>query len=105
MEVTLVSIVAGAAVHLQARHRSREAAEQRRPDHSRQRGAPKFIDALAEAADRAAKDKKDKKEKGNYFPVFMMVGSSGVEGSNAARLSGQQAVQADVQRAPRPSTS
>ena len=45
-------------------------------------GAPKFIDALGEAADRAAKDKKDKKEKGNYFPVIMMVGSSGLEGSN-----------------------
>jgi hypothetical protein len=47
-------------------------------------GAPKFIDALTEAADRVAKDKKDKnKEKGNYFPVIMMVGSSGLEGSNA----------------------
>jgi len=47
-------------------------------------GAPKFIDAISEAADRAAKDKKDKnKEKGNYFPVIMMVGSSGLEGSNA----------------------
>jgi len=46
-------------------------------------GAPKFIDALSEAVDRAAKDKKDKKEKGNYFPVIMMVGSSGLEGSNA----------------------
>lgn len=46
-------------------------------------GAPKFIDALAEAADRINKDKADKnKEKGNYFPVMMMVGSSGVEGSN-----------------------
>ena len=46
-------------------------------------GAPKFIDALAEAADRVDKDKKDKnKEKGNYFPVFMMVGSAGLEGSN-----------------------
>ncbi|HUK32502.1 MAG TPA: VWA domain-containing protein, partial [Vicinamibacterales bacterium] len=45
-------------------------------------GAPKFIDALAEAADRVNKDKTDKnKEKGNYFPVFMMVGSSGIEGS------------------------
>src|SRR5580765_7430907 len=43
-------------------------------------GAPKFIDALSEAADRAAKDKKDKKEKGNYFPVIMMIGSSGIEG-------------------------
>jgi hypothetical protein len=47
-------------------------------------GAPKFIDALSEAADRAAKDKKDKnKEKGSYFPVIMMIGSSGLEGSNA----------------------
>jgi len=46
-------------------------------------GAPKFIDALAEAADRVNKDKTDKnKEKGNYFPVFMMVGSAGLEGSN-----------------------
>jgi hypothetical protein len=46
-------------------------------------GAPKFIDALAEAADRTNKDKTDKnKEKGNYFPVFMTIGSSGVEGSN-----------------------
>ncbi len=46
-------------------------------------GAPKFIDALAEAADRVNKDKADKnKEKGNYFPVFMMVGSAGLEGSN-----------------------
>jgi hypothetical protein len=45
-------------------------------------GAPKFIDAMAEAADRIDKDKKDKKEKGNYFPVLMMVGSAGVEGSS-----------------------
>ena len=46
-------------------------------------GAPKFIDAMAEAADRIDKDKKDKnKEKGNYFPVLMMVGSAGLEGSN-----------------------
>jgi len=46
-------------------------------------GAPKFIDAMAEAAERVDKDKKDKnKEKGNYFPVFMMLGSAGVEGSN-----------------------
>ena len=46
-------------------------------------GAPKFIDAMAEAADRVNKDKTDKnKEKGNYFPVFMMVGSAGVEGSS-----------------------
>jgi hypothetical protein len=46
-------------------------------------GAPKFIDALSEAADRVNKEKTDKnKEKGNYFPVFMMVGSAGLEGSN-----------------------
>lgn len=46
-------------------------------------GAPKFIDALAEAADRVNKDKTDKnREKGNYFPVFMIVGSAGLEGSN-----------------------
>lgn len=46
-------------------------------------GAPKFIDAMSEAADRINKDKTDKnKEKGNYFPVLMMVGSSGLEGSN-----------------------
>jgi len=46
-------------------------------------GAPKFIDAMSEAADRVDKDKKEKnKEKGNYFPVFMMVGSAGTEGSN-----------------------
>jgi hypothetical protein len=46
-------------------------------------GAPKFIDALAEAAERINKDKTDKnREKGNYFPVLMMVGSAGVEGSS-----------------------
>ncbi len=46
-------------------------------------GAPKFIDAMAEAADRVDKDKRDKnREKGSYFPVFMMVGSQGLEGSN-----------------------
>ncbi len=46
-------------------------------------GAPKFIDALSEAADRINKDKTDKnREKGNYFPVVMIVGSAGVEGSN-----------------------
>jgi hypothetical protein len=46
-------------------------------------GAPKFIDAMSEATDRINKDKTDKnKEKGNYFPVLMMVGSAGVEGSN-----------------------
>jgi hypothetical protein len=45
-------------------------------------GAPRFIDALTEAADRINKDKTDKnKEKGNYFPVMMMIGSSGIEGS------------------------
>ena len=38
---------------------------------------------MAEAAERVNKDKTDKnKEKGNYFPVLMMVGSSGLEGSN-----------------------
>jgi len=46
-------------------------------------GAPKFIDALAEAAERINKDKADRnREKGDYFPVLMMVGSAGVEGSN-----------------------
>src|SRR5436309_4593888 len=46
-------------------------------------GAPKFIDALAEAADRVNKEKADKnKEKGNFFSVFMMVGSAGLEGSS-----------------------
>ena len=46
-------------------------------------GAPKFIDALSEAAERINKDKTDKnKEKGNYFPVLMMVGSAGLEGSS-----------------------
>ena len=44
--------------------------------------APKFIDALAEAADRAAKEKADKEEKGNYFPVIFIVGNNGLEGSN-----------------------
>ena len=47
-------------------------------------GAPKFIDAMSEAAERINKEKTDKnKEKGNFFPVMMMVGSSGLEGSNA----------------------
>jgi len=47
-------------------------------------GSPKFIDAMSEATDRINKDKIDKnKEKGNYFPVLMMVGSAGSEGSNA----------------------
>ena len=46
-------------------------------------GAPKFIDAMSEAAERVDKEKKDKnKEKGNFFPVFMMIGSAGLEGSN-----------------------
>ena len=46
-------------------------------------GAPKFIDALAEAAERVNKDKADKnKERGSYFPVFIVIGSAGVEGSN-----------------------
>ena len=39
---------------------------------------------MSEATDRINKDKTDKnKEKGNYFPVLMMVGSAGSEGSNA----------------------
>ena len=47
-------------------------------------GAPRFIDAMTEAADRISKDKTGKnKEKANYFPVLMMVGSSGTEGSDA----------------------
>jgi hypothetical protein len=43
--------------------------------------APRFIDALAEAADRAAKEKAGK-EKNNFFPVFFIVGNNGVEGSS-----------------------
>ncbi len=43
--------------------------------------APRFIDALAEAADRAAKEKAGKEIK-NFFPVFFIVGNNGVEGSN-----------------------
>ena len=43
--------------------------------------APKFIDALAEAADRAAKERAGK-EKNNFFPVFMIIGNNGVEGSS-----------------------
>jgi hypothetical protein len=43
--------------------------------------APRFIDALAEAADRAVKEKAGK-EKNNFFPVFFIVGNNGVEGSN-----------------------
>ena len=42
--------------------------------------APRFIDALAEAADRAVKEKD--KEKNNFFPVFFIVGNNGVEGSS-----------------------
>jgi hypothetical protein len=46
-------------------------------------GAPRFIDGLTEASDRINKDKTDKKnpEKGNYFPVLMVLGSDGSEGS------------------------
>ena len=43
--------------------------------------APRFIDALAEAADRAAKEKAGK-EKNNFFPVFIIIGNNGVEGSS-----------------------
>ena len=43
--------------------------------------APRFIDALAEAADRAAKEKAGK-EKNNFFPVFFIIGNNGVEGSS-----------------------
>ena len=43
--------------------------------------APRFIDALAEAADRAVKEKAGK-EKNQFFPVFFIVGNNGVEGSN-----------------------
>ena len=43
--------------------------------------APRFIDALAEAADRAAKEKAGKEIK-NFFPVFFILGNNGVEGSN-----------------------
>ena len=43
--------------------------------------APKFIDALAEAADRAAKERAGK-EKNNFFPVFLIIGNNGVEGSS-----------------------
>jgi hypothetical protein len=45
-------------------------------------GAPKFIDAMAEAAERVSKDRSDKNKEKGYFPVFMMVGSAGLEGSN-----------------------
>ena len=43
--------------------------------------APRFIDALAEAAERAAKEKAGK-EKNNFFPVFFIIGNNGVEGSS-----------------------
>ena len=43
--------------------------------------APRFIDALAEAAERTAKEKAGK-EKSNFFPVFFIVGNNGVEGSS-----------------------
>jgi hypothetical protein len=48
---------------------------------TRDRAAPRFIDALAEAADRAVKEKAGKEVK-NFFPVFFIVGNNGVEGSN-----------------------
>ena len=44
--------------------------------------APRFIDALSEAAERAAKERAGK-EKTSFFPVFLIVGNNGVEGSNA----------------------
>jgi hypothetical protein len=43
--------------------------------------APRFIDALSEAADRAAKEKAN--EKNNFFPVFVIIGNNSVEGSSA----------------------
>jgi len=43
--------------------------------------APRFIDAMAEAAERAAKEKAGK-EKNNFFPVFFIIGNNGVEGSS-----------------------
>jgi hypothetical protein len=43
--------------------------------------APRFIDALAEAAERAAKEKAGK-EKNNFFPVFLIIGNNSVEGSS-----------------------
>src|SRR3954462_15693438 len=45
-------------------------------------GAPKFIDAMAEAAERVSKDRSDKNKEKGFCPVFMMVGSAGLEGSN-----------------------
>ena len=44
--------------------------------------APRFIDALAEAAERAAKEKAGKENKNNFFPVFFIIGNNGVEGSS-----------------------
>jgi hypothetical protein len=44
--------------------------------------APRFIDALSEAADRAAKEK-SAKEKHDFFPVFVIIGNNSVEGSSA----------------------
>ena len=44
--------------------------------------APRFIDALAEAAERAAKEKAGKENKNNFFPVFFIVGNNAVEGSS-----------------------
>jgi hypothetical protein len=44
--------------------------------------APRFIDALAEAAERAAKEKAGKENKANFFPVFFIVGNNAVEGSS-----------------------
>ena len=83
MEVTLVSFSpAPRAIYKQGADRTKllSSIDLLIPDS----GAPKFIDALSEAADRVAKDKKDKnKEKNSYFPVIMIVGSSGLEGSNA----------------------
>jgi hypothetical protein len=43
--------------------------------------APRFIDALAEAAERAVKEKAAK-EKNNFFPVFFILGNNAVEGSS-----------------------
>jgi hypothetical protein len=43
--------------------------------------APRFIDALAEAAERTAKEKSGKEIK-NFFPVFFIVGNNAVEGSS-----------------------
>ena len=43
--------------------------------------APRFIDALSEAAERAAKERAGK-EKNNFFPVFFIIGNNGIEGSS-----------------------